>query len=173
MIPSYLKLIDTNTTGGRNDVLPLFQNFDAFNSLVEDISQLIGNREFDYVAGIDALGFILGTALAFKFRVGFVAIRKQGKIPKHSNKVEFIDYTKTVKGLELAPNTLRKGDRILLVDEWIETGAQVRSAAKLIEDQGASVSAITGIAMERSSKTDDLFNRYTCLPLTDGRIMGL
>ena len=172
MLPSYLKLIDTNTTGGRNDVLPLFQNFDAFNALVEDIAELIQGKQFEYVAGIDALGFILGTALAFRFKVGFVAKRKAGKLPKPCNKIEFVDYTNSTKGLELAPDTLKNGDRVLLVDEWIETGAQVRAAIKLIEDQGALISAITGIAMERSAKTEDLFERYACLPLTDGRIIG-
>jgi adenine phosphoribosyltransferase len=173
MLPSYLKLIDTQTTGGRNDVLPLFKDHAAFSALVKDIAALVGDCKFDYVAGIDALGFILGTALALHFEVGFVGVRKAGKLPKDCDRLEFTDYTNTRKGLELAPGTFAKGDAVLLVDEWIETGAQVRTAAQLIENQGAFVSAITGIAMEKNSKTQDLFERYKCLPLSDGRIMGI
>jgi adenine/guanine phosphoribosyltransferase-like PRPP-binding protein len=105
--------------------------------------------------------------------VGFVGIRKAGKLPLVCDRLEFTDYTNTRKGLELAPGTFIKDDLVLLVDEWIETGAQVRTAAQLIENQGAIVSAITGIAMERNRKTQDLFERYRCLPLTDGRIMGI
>lgn len=173
MLQSYLKLIDTQTTGGRNDVLPLFQNFEAFQALVDDIYNLVSSCQFNYVAGIDALGFILGTAIAFKAKVGFIAIRKSGKLPKSCNRIEFVDYTNTKKGLELALGVVKSGDRILLVDEWIETGAQVRAAARLLEDQGASIAAITGIAMENSLKTKDLFKRYNCRALTDGRIMGI
>ncbi len=173
MVPSYLKLIDTQTDGGRNDVLPLFKDYPSFSALVKDIAALVGKCEFKYVAGIDALGFILGAALAMHFGVGFVGIRKAGKLPKKADRLEFLDYTNTLKGLELGLGTLSEGDLILLVDEWIETGAQVRAAARLIEAQGAKVSAITGIAMERNEKTRDLFEKYRCFPLTDGRIMGI
>ena len=155
MRPNYLKLINTNTGGNRNDVLPLFRDFDAFKMLVSDIGQLVKDCQFNYVAGIDAIGFILGTAVAFHFKVGFIAIRKTGKL------------------LEIESNILTSSDRILLVDEWIETGAQVRAAIQLIEAQNAVVAAITAIAMENNQKTNDLFNSYKCLPLTDGRIMGL
>ena len=172
MVPGYLKHIDTNTGGVRNDVLPLFQDYPSFSALVKDLATLVGSCEFKYVAGIDALGFILGTALAMHFGVGFVAIRKSGKLPKNANRVEFVDYTGTLKGLELAPGTLSQGDSVLLVDEWIETGAQVRVAAQLIEAQGAKVAAVTSIAMERNDRTQDLFEKFKCFPLTDGRIMG-
>lgn len=170
MLPAYLRLIDTKTKG-RYDVLPLFKDFSAFRSLVSDLAKLVEDCEFEYVAGIDALGFILGTALAFRMEVGFVAIRKAGKLPKSCARIEFEDYTKIRKGLELAPGVLSPGDRILLVDEWIETGAQARAAAQLIEAQGAMIAAITGIAIERNERTRDLFQRYRCRPLTDGELM--
>jgi len=60
----YLRLIDTNTPGPRYDVTPLFADYEAFSFLVEDLLEGFIGVEFDCVVGIDALGFILGTAVA-------------------------------------------------------------------------------------------------------------
>jgi adenine phosphoribosyltransferase len=65
----------------------------------------------DYVAGIDALGFVLGTAVALQFNKGFIPIRKQGKLPVAADAVEFVDYTGRQKGLELRRGALKAGRR--------------------------------------------------------------
>ncbi len=170
---TYLKLINTNTHGSRNDVTPLFKDFGAFSALTDDICALVKSVDIDLVAGIDALGFILGTAVAFRLEKGFLGIRKGKKLPVEVDTVMFTDYTGTTKSLEIATNSLQQDSKVLLVDEWIETGAQVRAAANLIEKQGGIVMAITAIAMENNEKTKDIFEKYRCLPLTDGRIMDL
>jgi adenine phosphoribosyltransferase len=83
MTRSYLALIDTHTCGQRSDVTPLFADARAFAALVDDLLALSGgSAAFDVVAGIDALGFILGAALALRARVGFVPIRKGGNRPR-------------------------------------------------------------------------------------------
>jgi len=90
---SYLHLIDRDTHGPRYDVTPLFADYEAFTALVEDLSRPFDANDFDVVAGIDALGFILGTALALRFRKGFIPIRKGGKLPVEVDTCHFIDYT--------------------------------------------------------------------------------
>ena len=77
----YLALIDHQTNGQRCDVTPLFADYAAFSALVDDLAALVEPLAFDVVAGIDALGFILGAALALRTHTGFVPIRKGGKLP--------------------------------------------------------------------------------------------
>src|SRR5262245_41075845 len=85
----YLRLIDTKTRGPRYDVTPLFADGQAFARLIDDLAGRCGDLTFDLVAGIDALGFILGAALALRSRRGFVPIRKGGKLPVAADAARF------------------------------------------------------------------------------------
>lgn len=156
----YLKRIDQQTNGPRYDVTPLFADAEAFASLVDD---LIGQAEgchFDLVAGIDALGFILGAAIATRTGRGFVTIRKDGKLPVETVSADCVDYTGHRKSLHLRPDALTGGARVLLVDEWIESGAQVRAAATLIESVGGTVAGIATIHVDVNDSTRALLNSY-------------
>ena len=73
---AYSKLINTDTEGPRCDITPLFSDHEAFSNVISDLSKYLTDLDFDYVAGIDALGFILGTGVALHFRKGKLAIRK-------------------------------------------------------------------------------------------------
>jgi len=158
----YLRLIDTNTSGQRYDVTPLFSDYNAFSALVDDLLGRFADVEFDCVAGIDALGFILGTAIAFRAESGLVPIRKGGKLPVKSDSVEFVDYTGQRKSLELRADALSPGTRVLVVDEWIETGAQVKATVQLVEGQGGIVIGIAVINMDDNEITRRLRKKYTC-----------
>jgi adenine phosphoribosyltransferase len=129
----YLRLIDTRTSGPRCDVTPVFADFAAFAQLVADLASPFRSTPIDYVAGIDALGFILGTAIALHLQKGFLPIRKRGKLPVAVATTEFVDYTGQAKSLELREGSLREGDHVLIVDEWVETGAQMQAAIDLNE----------------------------------------
>lgn len=161
----YLRLIDTETPGGRCDVTPLFGEHTAFAALVEDLAARFGDTVVEVVAGIDALGFILGAALALRLRVGFLPIRKGGKLPVKVERAEFVDYTHQAKALELRAGALKPGARVLVVDEWIETGAQVRAAITLIEAQGGLVAGIAAIHIDLNEQTRTLFEKYNCQAL--------
>ena len=93
MPSNYLALINHQTQGPRCDVTPLFGDYAAFSALLDDLVAQPGVIECDVVAGIDALGFILGTALALRMRKGFIPIRKGGKLPVPTDAVAFIDYS--------------------------------------------------------------------------------
>ena len=163
---SYLRLIDTRTQGRRYDVTPLFADGQAFARLIHDLSSRCGDLAFDVVAGIDALGFILGAAIALHTRRGFVPIRKGGKLPVAADAVRFTDYSGQEKTLELRTGVIRLGTPVLLVDEWIETGAQVAAAITLIEGQGGLVAGIAGIHMDENAATRRLSERYPCRMLS-------
>jgi adenine phosphoribosyltransferase len=161
-VTSYRDLIDQNTSGNRCDVTPLFADHDAFVALVEDLARPFNNPAPDLVAGIDALGFILGAALALRLDKGFVPLRKGGKLPVAVDIADFVDYTGQQKRLELRQDAIRIGERVLLVDEWIETGAQVSAAIDLIERHGGVVLGIATINMDDNPRTRALRERYTC-----------
>ena len=157
---TYLRLINTNTGGPRNDITPLFGDFRAFRKLIEDFRVGLKDIEFDQIAGIDALGFVLGTALAWRLKKGFVPIRKNGKLPVPSHAVSFADYSGQKKGLEIARHALKRGLKFLLVDDWIETGSQIKAAIKIIEGRGAQVAGIATLHVDKGPKTDFLYKKY-------------
>lgn len=156
----YLSLIDTNTTGNRNDVTPLFADRDAFSSLIADLAQPFVTAGLDAVLAIDALGFILGTAVAERLGVGLIPVRKGGKLPIEAERLDFVDYTGRTKALELRPDAIQEGMRLLVVDEWVETGAQVTAAIALAERQGGSIAGIATICMDENEKTSPLREAY-------------
>jgi len=156
----YLRWIDTNTVGNRNDVTPLFAHPADFNELVDDLVACVAGTTVDLVACIDALGFILGTAIAQKLGVGILTVRKGGKLPVETDKMGFRDYTGQDKQLEIRRDILSQGARVLVVDEWIETGAQVSATITLIEGRGAIVAGIATINMDDNKKTRSIASKY-------------
>jgi adenine phosphoribosyltransferase len=162
MSAEYLALIDTQTQGPRYDVTPLFGNAAAFSALVDDLLALVDTTGFEVVAGIDALGFILGAALALRAGKGFLPVRKGGKLPVAADVAEFVDYTGNHKSLELRRDALVAGTRVLLVDEWIETGAQASAAVRLIEARGSIIVGIAAIHIDTNERTKQLVDHYPC-----------
>ena len=162
MQPKYLQLIDTQTNGQRYDITPLFADHESFSALVGDIATAFLQDGFDFVVGIDALGFVLGTAVAMRVKKGFIPVRKGGKLPVDTHSISFVDYTGTKKSLELRIGAFPAGARILLVDEWIETGAQVNAAIELIEAQQGIIAGVATINMDDNESTQSLRKRFKC-----------
>ena len=159
----YDKYINKETKN-RYDVTPIFENPVVFSKLLNDLIKPFKEIGFDKIAGLDALGFIIGGALAQKTKVGFIAIRKGGKLPGIKNTVlktsSFVDYTNTSKSFEINKSSIKKGDKILLVDEWIETGTQMKAAIKLIEELGGEIIGISALCSHKNKQTEVLFDKY-------------
>jgi len=158
----YLHLIDTDTKGQRDDVTPLFADSRAFSALIADLAIPFQDIEIDFIAGIDALGFILGAALSQYLKKGFIPIRKGGKLPVVVDSISFVDYSSQKKSLEMRADAVHRGARLLLVDEWIETGTQVSAAIKLIEGQGGVIVGIAAINIDVNDLTQALQEKYKC-----------
>jgi len=161
-VKEYLQLIDTHTSGARCDVTPLFANPVAFMQLVQDLSDPFVATPVDYVAGIDALGFILGTAVAMHLHKGFIPIRKEGKLPVDTVKREFTDYSGSRKTLELRKGLIRESAKILVIDEWMETGTQMQAAIELIEQEKGIVAGIATINIDTNPISQSLQEKYPC-----------
>ncbi|MEY4004650.1 MAG: hypothetical protein RLZZ221_746 [Verrucomicrobiota bacterium] len=159
----YLALIDRSKLHyKRSDVTPIFADPAAFAALVGDLVAPFRDAGVQRVVGTDALGFIVGTAVALRLGVGFVPVRKGGKLPVKKETAAFRDYSGEEKSLELRADPWPTGTRVLLVDEWIETGAQARAAAELVERAGGVIVGIAAIAFRRNERTAPLWERYRC-----------
>lgn len=157
----YVARIDTGT-GTRYDVSRLFHELTTFDALVRDLIEPFRSVEIDLVAGIDALGFVLGSAVARDLEVGFVPIRKGGKLPiRETDRLSrrLVDYTGTEKELELDRTAIHDGTRVLVVDDWIETAAQMSAAVELVAAAGGEIAGIATVGAD-AGPTADLAERY-------------
>lgn len=120
------------------DVTTLLGNARAFRTTVDLLVQPYAGTRIDKVAGIEARGFILAGAVAHQLSVGFVPVRKKGKLPwKTIGQSYDLEYgTDTV---EIHADAVNKGDNVLIVDDLIATGGTAEAAIKLIEKAGGNV----------------------------------
>ena len=99
------------------------------------------------------MGFVLGAALATRIGVGFLPIRKAGKLCVDTDSVSFTNYSGRTQDMEMRTPAFAAGTRVLLVDQWIETGGTMDGAIRLVERQGGIVAGIATIAMEDNDRT--------------------
>ena len=92
----------------------------------------------DVVGGLDAMGFVLGSALATRLGVGFLPIRKAGKLCVDTDKVSFSNYSGRTQDMEMRTPAFAKGTKVLLADQWVETGGTMDGAIRLVERQGGT-----------------------------------
>src|SRR5690348_7286719 len=131
--------------GGHADMLGLLADGAFLAQTAEALASPFEATGITKVAGVEARGFILGTAVALELGVGFVPIRKQGAIhpgPKTTVRAA-PDWRGNEPELVLQRAALTTADRVLLVDDWIETGSQALAARQLIEDCGAQWAGMT------------------------------
>jgi|SRR3989344_7148023 len=114
------------------DITTLLKDPEGFNNSINLFAERYKNKKIDIVAGIESRGFIIGGALAHKLGVGFVPIRKPGKLPGKTHKIEYeLEYGKDA--LEIHQDAIKPGFNVLLIDDLIATGGSSLAAIKLIE----------------------------------------
>ncbi len=159
--PVYAALIRQGTRGPvRKDVTPIFADAAAFQALIADLDQKTAEFGADAVACLDALGFVLGSALAYRTKRPLVLIRKAGKLPVAAADQSFVDYTGAAKALEIATDRGLPGANVLLIDDWIQTGAQINAAIQLIEAAGGRIAGIAAIQIRENDQTRPILGRY-------------
>lgn len=119
------------------DITTLLNNKEAFGVLMNHLYQRYKDYGLDYIAGIDARGFIFGAALAQMLNIGFVPIRKKGKLP-HTTISEKYSLEYGFDEVEIHIDAFEKNSKVLLIDDLIATGGTAIAAAKLIKDAGSN-----------------------------------
>lgn len=120
------------------DITPLLKNPEAFATTVDLMAEAVSSLNVTAVAAVEARGFIWGGTLAYRLGVGFVPIRKPGKLPFEVVEKEFeLEYGKDV--LQVHKDAAGPGDSVLIVDDVLATGGTARAAADLVKTLGADV----------------------------------
>ena len=123
------------------DITPLLADENAFSSVIDLIVVHYGRGNIDKVVGIEARGFILASPVAYHFGAGFVPVRKEGKLPWDAEREEYaLEYGTAV--LEVHRDSIRPGERVLIVDDVLATGGTARATAELVERLGGKVMGI-------------------------------
>ena len=122
------------------DITTLLGDARAFRRAVDELVQPFAGQKIDRVAGIEARGFILGGAVAHQLSVGFVPLRKKGKLPHKTVSVDYaLEYgTDTI---EMHIDGCQAGEKVMLIDDLIATGGTALAAVKLLREAGAEVVA--------------------------------
>ena len=124
------------------DVTPLLATPAAFHAAVEAMAAPFRAVPPSKILGIEARGFLFGTALARELHVGIVPARKPGKLPRKTERVSYgLEYGKDA--LEVHADAFAPGERILIVDDVLATGGTARAAAELVEKLGADVLGVS------------------------------
>ena len=114
------------------DITTLLRDGDAFRASVDGLLDKIGKRDVDVVVGMESRGFIFGAPIAYKLGVGFVPVRKLGKLPADVVSVEYdLEYGSAT--LEMHKDALRPGARVLIVDDLLATGGTVAGTIELVK----------------------------------------
>lgn len=131
------------------DILPLLKDPRLFTNLTKELSGFA--NAIDVVAGIEARGLILGSAVAMYLGKGFVPLRKKGKLPGVTLKESYgLEYGRDT--LEIQEGILNHGDRVLLIDDVLATGGTLVAGVKLIHQSGAVVESVV-VALEINELT--------------------
>ena len=120
------------------DITPLLRNGDAFRALIDAFAERYQDAKIDAIAGIDARGFIIGAALAYRLGCGFIPVRKAGKLP-FSTMCESYSLEYGESTVEVHTDAAEAGDHVLVVDDLIATGGTILAAAKLMQRLGARI----------------------------------
>jgi adenine phosphoribosyltransferase len=123
------------------DITTLLKDKDAYRQVIETFYGHYRNRSVDVVVGIEARGFLLASILAYKLGVGVVPVRKPGKLPAETLRVEYeLEYG--TDALEIHRDAIAKGQKVLIVDDLLATGGTVAATCEMVEKVGGQIVGI-------------------------------
>lgn len=134
------------------DITTLIKDPEAYPALIDTIAESLSDRKVDLVIGPEARGFVIGSALAYALKAGFVLARKPGKLPCKTMRHEYgLEYGTDV--LEIHEDAIKPGQRVVFADDLLATGGTALATLKLVEQAGGIVVGVR-FAIELSSEFD-------------------
>lgn len=123
------------------DITTLMDNGDAYRYATDQIVAYAREKQIDLVVGPEARGFIIGCPVAYSLGVGFAPVRKEGKLPRETVKVNYgLEYGSDV--LTIHRDAIKPGQRVLITDDLLATGGTIEATIKLVEELGGIVAGI-------------------------------
>ena len=141
------------------DITTLMQNGEAFKYTIDQFVNELKDQNIDIIVGPEARGFLMGTPVAYALGVGFVPVRKPGKLPYETESYEYgLEYGTDV--LEIHKAAIKPGQRVAIVDDLLATGGTMEAAAKLIEKLGGEVVSMQFLIELESLEGREKLSKY-------------
>ncbi|MEH7343617.1 adenine phosphoribosyltransferase [Bacillus sp. JJ1532] len=148
------------------DITTLMDNGEAYKYATDKIVEYAQKKQIDLVVGPEARGFIIGCPVAYSLGVGFAPVRKEGKLPRETIKVEYgLEYGKDV--LTIHKDAIKPGQRVLITDDLLATGGTIEATIELVEQLGGIVAGIAFLIELSYLKGRDKLGKYDILTLME------
>jgi adenine phosphoribosyltransferase len=160
-IKSKIRIIDNFPKEGISfkDITTLIGDGEGLRASIDEIANYLKEKQIDVVVGPEARGFIFGVPVAYALGVGFVPVRKKGKLPFDTVAVEYeLEYGKDC--LEIHKDSIKPGARVAIVDDLLATGGTIGAVAKLIEQVGGEVISLAFAIELTDLNGRDKLNNY-------------
>ena len=141
------------------DVTSVLQDAEGFKLAIDSMIKLLDGVEFDVIAGAESRGFILGAPIAYAMGKPFVPCRKKGKLPCETVTAEY-DLEYGSAAIELHKDSIKKGQKVVIVDDLIATGGTVKACASLVEELGGEVAKIVFLMELAGLKGREQLSQY-------------
>jgi len=160
-LKSYIKEIPNWPKRGVSfkDFTPLLNDPVAFRKAINQISKPYLKSKIGLVVGIDARGFILASAIAYKLKAGLAIIRKEGKLPRKTIKEEYsLEYASNI--IEMHKDSIKPKQRVLIVDDVLATGGTMQAAIKLVKKLKGDIVGIAFLIILDYLKGEEKIKKY-------------
>lgn len=141
------------------DITTLLQDKKAFKYTIDQMAKPFKNKKIDKIVGIDARGFIFASALAYKLKTGLAIIRKEGKLPYKTYKKKYsLEYA--ADSIEMHTDSVKKREKVLLVDDVLATGGTMKAAIDLVEKMEGKIVGISFLSELTFLKGEKKLKKY-------------
>lgn len=148
------------------DVTTLLQDGAALKESIDIFKEHLKDKNIDIIIGPEARGFLFGVPVAYALGVGFVPVRKPGKLPFDTVKTTY-DLEYGSDALEIHADAIKKGQRVAIIDDLLATGGTVSAVAKLVEECGGEVVAIDFLIELTELRGRDKLTKYDVMSVID------
>lgn len=141
------------------DVMGVLEDAEGLKLAIDEMVKVIGDLEFDAIAGAESRGFILGMPIAYLLNKPFIAVRKAGKLPRETVQESYdLEYGSAT--IEIHKSSVKPGAKVVLIDDLIATGGTMKAACNLIERLGGSVAKIVALIELKGLNGRDVLKGY-------------